>query len=59
MLNLQNIAVIGASGEIGQAFVDVLSQQYPNANLYSFSRTEGYKIDYAREDYSGPIKLDQ
>jgi len=50
MLNLQNIVVMGASGGIGHAFVDILSQQYPNANLYSFSRTEGYKIDYARED---------
>lgn len=50
MLNLKNIAVIGASGGIGRAFVDILSRQYPYANLYSFSRTYGYRVDYTSED---------
>lgn len=50
MLNLKNIAVIGSSGGIGKAFVDVLSRQYSNANLYPFSRTGEYLIDYANED---------
>jgi NAD(P)-dependent dehydrogenase (short-subunit alcohol dehydrogenase family) len=49
MLNLQNIAVIGSSGGIGQAFVHLLSERYPNANLYAFSRTGPYQIDYTRE----------
>lgn len=50
MLTLKNIAIIGSSGGIGQAFVDVLSRQHPNANLYPFSRTGEYRIDYASED---------
>jgi NAD(P)-dependent dehydrogenase (short-subunit alcohol dehydrogenase family) len=50
MLTLKNIAVIGASGGIGQAFVDVLSRWYSNANVYPFSRTGPYRIDYANED---------
>lgn len=50
MLTLKNIAVIGSSGGIGQAFVDVLSRQYSNANLYPFSRTGEYRINYASED---------
>jgi NAD(P)-dependent dehydrogenase (short-subunit alcohol dehydrogenase family) len=50
MLTLRNISVIGSSGGIGQAFVDVLSRQYSNAKLYPFSRTGEYRIDYASED---------
>ena len=50
MLTLNNIAVIGSSGGIGQAFVNILSRQYSNANIYPFSRTGGYRIDYASED---------
>jgi len=50
MLNVKNIAVIGSAGGIGKAFVHVLSRQYPNAHLYSFSRTAGYQIDYTREE---------
>jgi len=34
----QNIAVIGASGTIGRAFVNLLSSSYPNANIHAFSR---------------------
>lgn len=50
-LDLKNIAVIGASGAIGGAFVKLLSDQYPNANLYPFSRSNGYNaIDYTNED---------
>jgi NAD(P)-dependent dehydrogenase (short-subunit alcohol dehydrogenase family) len=50
MLVLKNIAVIGSSGGIGQAFIDILSREYSNANLYPFSRTGQYRIDYASED---------
>lgn len=50
MLTLKNIAVIGSSGGIGKAFVDVLSRQYSTANLYPFSRTGEYRIDYESED---------
>ena len=49
-LHLKNIAVIGSSGAIGGAFVKILSYQYPHANLYSFSRTSEYLIDYTNED---------
>ncbi|MDP2192972.1 MAG: SDR family NAD(P)-dependent oxidoreductase [Alphaproteobacteria bacterium] len=49
-MDVKNIAVIGASGGIGKAFIEVLSKQYPNSHLYPFSRTTGYKIDYAMED---------
>lgn len=50
MLKLQNIAVIGAAGSIGKAFVGALSKQYPNSNMYSFSRTIGYNIDYESQE---------
>lgn len=50
MFNSKNIAVIGASGGIGQAFMDTISDQYPNASLHAFSRTLGHKIDYTREE---------
>lgn len=50
MINVQNIAVIGSSGGIGRAFSDILFKRYSNANLYSFSRTGDYKIDYGNED---------
>ena len=50
MLDFKNIAVIGSSGEIGNAFVQILSNQYPNANLYAFSRKGPYEIDYSNED---------
>ena len=47
--NPQTIAIIGASGAIGGAFVDVLKQNYPNANLFTFSRTGANSIDYKDE----------
>jgi NAD(P)-dependent dehydrogenase (short-subunit alcohol dehydrogenase family) len=50
MLNLENIAIIGASGGIGQAFVNILSSQYPKANLFAFSSKKEYRIDYEREE---------
>jgi NAD(P)-dependent dehydrogenase (short-subunit alcohol dehydrogenase family) len=49
-LDLKNIAVIGASGGIGGALTNILSQKYPNANLYPFSRTGKYQMDYKNED---------
>jgi NAD(P)-dependent dehydrogenase (short-subunit alcohol dehydrogenase family) len=50
MLTLKNIAVIGSSGGIGGAFVDLLSREYSHAHIYGFSRTGKHQIDYANED---------
>ncbi|AEB28193.1 SDR family NAD(P)-dependent oxidoreductase [Francisella hispaniensis] len=53
-----NLVVIGASGAIGSAVTKRLSQLYPNANIYAFSRAKvvdcvegvGYEqIDYTDE----------
>jgi NAD(P)-dependent dehydrogenase (short-subunit alcohol dehydrogenase family) len=49
-LHLKNIAIIGSSGGIGQAFVNILSHEYPHANVYAFSRKGKYCIDYTSED---------
>ena len=52
-LNPQNIAIIGASGAIGSAFVTLVSKKYPNASLYAFSRKAQYGIhpsDYSSEE---------
>jgi len=52
-LNPQNIAIIGASGAIGSAFVTLVSKKYPNASLYAFSRKaqQGiHPIDYSSEE---------
>lgn len=48
--NPENIAVLGASGAIGGAFTEFLSEKYPNASLFPFSRNGKYRIDYSRED---------
>ncbi len=39
MNNYKNIAIIGASGAIGNAFIDHLSQQ-TESNIYAFSRSD-------------------
>lgn len=49
-LDLKNIALIGASGAIGSAFMKILSRMYPQANLYPFSRFGHYSIDYKNEN---------
>ena len=41
----QNIAIIGASGTIGRAFINLLSSLNPNANIYAFSRYGTAKAD--------------
>jgi len=57
----QNIAIIGASGAIGQAFVKLVSEKYPDAMIYAVSqnahyippvqdRVIGYRVDYTSED---------
>ena len=46
----QNIAIIGASGAIGSAFTKLVSEKYPNASLFAFSRNGWYSIDYTNED---------
>lgn len=44
-----NIAIIGASGAIGGAFSQILSEKHPNARLFPFSRSGHYPIDYNNE----------
>ena len=46
----QNIVILGAAGAIGSAFTNLLSQKYPNASLFAFSRNGEYNIDYSSED---------
>ncbi len=57
--SIQNVAVIGASGAIGQAFVEHFSTHYPEASIHAFSRqssTESsrnihhHRIDYLDEE---------
>ncbi len=48
-LNPSNIAIIGASGTIGQAFIQHLSERYPHATIHSFSRNSEIAIDYMDE----------
>jgi len=48
--NPQNIAVLGASGAIGSAFIRGLSNRHPNAHLFAFSRHGQHHIDYRCED---------
>lgn len=35
---IENIAIIGSSGAIGSALLEILAKSNPNANLYAFSR---------------------
>lgn len=37
--NVKNIAIIGANGAIGQALINTLSKQCPQADIHAFSRT--------------------
>ena len=46
----QNIVILGAAGAIGSAFTNLLSQKYPNASLFAFSRNGEHDIDYSSED---------
>ena len=47
--NPGNIAIFGASGAIGSAFTKRLSEKYPNASLFAFSRNGKHSIDYSLE----------
>jgi len=47
--NPQNIVIIGASGAIGSAFVNLISKKYPNSNLCIFSQKGNHYIDYSSE----------
>lgn len=49
--NPENIAILGASGAIGSAFTKILSEKYPNASMFTFSRNAQHSIDYSREDF--------
>jgi NAD(P)-dependent dehydrogenase (short-subunit alcohol dehydrogenase family) len=48
--NPENIAILGASGAIGSAFTKRLSEKYPNASLFAFSRNSQHSIDYSCEE---------
>ena len=48
-LDVQNIAVIGASGAIGGAFSKLLAKKYPAASRFDFSRKGPCLIDYQSE----------
>ncbi len=50
MFNPKNIAIIGSSGAIGKAFKKTLSELYPNASLFAFSRNGEPSINYCSED---------
>lgn len=57
--NPENIAILGAAGAIGSAFTKRLSEKYPNASIFAFSRKgAAYSIDYSSEDsLSGAAEL--
>lgn len=46
----ENIAIIGASGAIGNAFTHLLRSQYPGAHISTFSQHSPYHIDYTDEE---------
>jgi len=48
-INPSNITIIGASGTIGKAFIQHLSERYPNATIHSFSRNSAIALDYMDE----------
>jgi NAD(P)-dependent dehydrogenase (short-subunit alcohol dehydrogenase family) len=45
----QNIAILGASGAIGSAFMALLAEKYPKARLHAFSRNAHIPIEYSSE----------
>lgn len=66
MLNessIQNIAIIGAGGAIGQAILHKLSQAYPRASIHAFSRQnpcmDTNKVTYHTIDYNNEETLQQ
>lgn len=48
--NPKNIAIIGASSSIAQAFKKLLFEKYPTAKIHAFSRHAEQKIDYTNEE---------
>lgn len=44
-MEAKNIAVIGSSGAIGNAFVNQLAELYPDANIHAFSRHHPEKAE--------------
>ena len=48
--NPKNISILGASSAIGSGFIKLLSEKYPNASMFAFSRNGQHSIDYSRED---------
>jgi NAD(P)-dependent dehydrogenase (short-subunit alcohol dehydrogenase family) len=48
--NPLNIAVIGGAGAIGGALIAQLSQLYPHATVFAFSRSGAHSIDYSSEE---------
>lgn len=48
--NPQNIAILGASGAIGNAFTTLLCKKYPDASLFAFSQNGENQINYSSEE---------
>ena len=46
----QNIVIIGASGAMGNAFVRLFSEQYPDATINAFSQNGPQYINYSSEE---------
>ena len=57
----QNIAIIGASGSIAQAFIKNLSSQYPTANIYAISQSiienKFKNINYIQINYTSEASI--
>lgn len=50
-INAKNILIFGASGAIGNAFVKLFKNKYPNANIYPFSQNSNeFSVDYNSEN---------
>lgn len=48
--NPENITILGSSGAIGGAFIKILSEKYPNARMFKFSRNAHYRVNYSCEE---------
>ena len=65
LANLKNIVVIGCSGAIGKALVEVLISRFPDARIYGFSRAASLhsledktdKYQEARIDYDDETSI--
>jgi len=49
-LDLQNIAIIGSSGAIGNALTKSCYEKFPSASVFPFSSKADHRIDYSSEE---------